>query len=54
MKTARPLRTTIAFIIGLIVILVGNALASAQVIGFVVEGSDGKYYEYGYDNLLQS
>lgn len=35
-------------------ILLFSALASAAVTDFVAEGQDGKYYEYRYDELLES
>lgn len=54
MGKLRHFRTLTSCIIGLMVILFSNTFAFAKVVGFVVVGNNGEYYEYDYDGLLQS
>ncbi|EEG76976.1 glucosaminidase domain-containing protein [Dethiobacter alkaliphilus] len=42
------------FFSAFLVLLLLTSHVSAAIIGFVAEGSDGKYYEYDYDDLLES
>jgi beta-N-acetylglucosaminidase len=47
-------RTIKMLILSMLLLLTLSAPASAAIIGFVAEGPDGIYYEYNYDDLVES
>lgn len=53
-RANRVLRAVVQIIAALLFIAIFAYPASAAVVGYVAEGSDGNYYEFNYDQLLES